>query len=119
MGNAKNLAKIVCENLSKYQSEGYRKIPTRFNHALYNSHAQAPSVSCLQSESKVLMADVHNPYRSMTIGVTTVLLILSTSSYMLRLVGRCASSAGFWWDDLVIGLALVSDVINKSKVGNI
>jgi len=54
------------------------------------------------------MADVgYNRYRNETIGITTTLIFLSTSSFILRLLGRRISAVGFWYDDAVVGAALI------------
>lgn len=41
------------------------------------------------------------------IAVTSICLALSTVAVVLRLLVRWSSAARFWWDDLVVILALV------------
>ena len=49
------------------------------------------------------------------IGVTTVVLTLVIVSYALRLYARRISEARIWFDDIIIGIGLVSFVLDPGK----
>jgi len=42
------------------------------------------------------------------LAATTIMIVLSTTTFILRLVSRRQSGAHIWWDDCFAGIALVS-----------
>ena len=51
--------------------------------------------------------DLYGSHRSRLLGANIVLIILPTTFVILRLASRKVSRAGYWWDDLLIIIALI------------
>ena len=47
-------------------------------------------------------------HQNLLVGVNVVLLVLATASFVLRLYARRLSVARYWYDDVVMGFAMVS-----------
>ena len=51
------------------------------------------------------------------VGSMTTLIVLPTLFVIARLISRKVARAGYWWDDLLVVVACVSDALKSKKYG--